>query len=82
MDTMEKEIFNGFGGQVIRRKRRYFVRFDSGGSASKMIEVEITKGESKKFQISEQVAYDVLLNAQQRDEIPKRSLWSWFLWWR
>ena len=64
IEIMEKMIFKGFGCEIVERSGKKYVRYDSGGSASRMEESEITNSEIEKFQLSEKDAYEVLLQAQ------------------
>ena len=63
---MEKLIFKDFGCEIIEKQGKNYVRYDSGGSASRMEESEISNSEVEKFRISEKDAYEVLLKAQKR----------------
>ncbi len=71
MKEMKKRIFIGFGCEVIEKLNKIIVRYDSGGSASQMMENEITSEEVEKIKLSEQDAYEVILNARKRDNNKK-----------
>lgn len=62
----EMVIFNDYGCKVLRKNNQIIVEYDSGGSASKMVEAEITEEELYELMKSEQDAYKVLLRAQSR----------------
>ncbi len=63
---MEKIIFKEFGCEIIEKGGKKYVRYDSGGSASRMEEIEISNSEFEKFKLSEKDAYEVILKAQKR----------------
>lgn len=58
---MQAEIFSGFGCSIVQREKRYFVRYDSGGSASWDMEAEISVADVQKVQKSERDAHEVIL---------------------
>lgn len=64
---MEKVISENFGCRIIERDNKIFIRYDSGTSASKMVENEITAEDAKKAMLSEKDAYEVILKAQQKE---------------
>lgn len=66
---MKKIISEGFGCQIIERDGKLFICFDGGHLAVKMTEYEITKEEAKKAMLSERDAYEVILNAQNRNPL-------------
>ena len=66
---MEKIILDKFGCQVVEKENRLFIRFDSGQFASKIIEYEITEKEANKVSISEYDAYQVIIEALERNMV-------------
>jgi len=69
---MERIISDKFGCQVIEREKLFFIRYDNGQSASKMVESEITSEEAVKAMLSEDDAYQVIVAAIKREK--KQSL--------
>lgn len=67
---MEKVISDKFGCQVIKRGDRFFIRYDGGHIAVKMVEKEITTAEAEKAVISEEDAYEVIVAAIKREQYP------------
>ena len=63
---MNDTIFSGFGIEIFKRDRRYFIRYDAGEIVVQLREDEITEEEAAKAQKSEENAYEVLLACQQR----------------
>ena len=74
---MEKIISDKFGCQVIEKNNKFFVLFDNGTFASKIVEYEITKDEAKKITISENDAYRVLLDVQERQRVKILKDYGW-----
>ena len=68
---MDKQVFSGFGIEIVDRGGRFFVKFDGGGIAIQMREDEITAEEASKAQCSEKDAYEVLLAVQRRQSHKK-----------
>lgn len=64
--NMDKVIFENFGIVVIERNGKFYVQYDSGESASRMIEKEITEAEAEKAMKSERDAYEMLLAREKR----------------
>ena len=60
------EIFSGYGCTILEREGRYFVQYDSGGSASWLLENGISEEECARAQLSERDAYEVILEAERR----------------
>lgn len=58
---MENILSNKFGCSIIERGKKFFMRYDSGDFASKMVESEITKEEAAKALVSEKDALEVIL---------------------
>jgi hypothetical protein len=65
---MEKIISDKFGCQIIERENKIFIRYDSGQSASKMMETEITYEEAKLAMLSEDDAYKIIVTASKREK--------------
>ena len=63
---MNNMIFSGFGIEIFKRDKLYFIRYDAGELAVQFQESEISKDEASRAQRSEESAYDVLLACQQR----------------
>lgn len=59
-------IFSGYGIEIFKRDGKYYVRYDSGGIVSRMIEKEITEEESIKAQKSGKDAYEMLIERERR----------------
>jgi len=68
---MEVKINECFGCIIINRNGKYFIQYDSGGSASWIVENEILPREVEKAQISAESAYEVIIESQKRGD-PKR----------
>lgn len=65
---MEIFMFEAFGCRVINRNGQIFLIVDSGGSISRLVELEITMEEAERLKKSEQDAYKVLMAARKRNE--------------
>ena len=63
---MTDRFFEGFGIEILRRNNQLFIRYDAGHFVIQMVETEITEDEAQKAQISEQDAYEVILETQRR----------------
>jgi len=63
---MHTEIFSGFGCSILKAGERYFIRYDSGGSASWEMEAEISVADAEKARRSERDACEVLLAIDRR----------------
>ena len=63
---MHTELFCVFGCSVLQRGEQYFIRYDSGGSASWDMEAEISVADVEKVQKSERDAYEVILAVQRK----------------
>lgn len=61
---MDEVVFSDFGIEIIRRGGRLFMRYDSGGVASHLVEREISEQEAQQAQQSEQTAYRVILRCE------------------
>lgn len=61
---MKNIVFSDFGCTILRRNDRYFIRYDSGGIVSWLLENEITSDDVKKARLSEKDAYEVILKAE------------------
>lgn len=59
-------VFSGFGIDIIRKSNVFFIRYDAGEIADKIVEQEITEEESVIAQKSEEDAYKVIIAAQAR----------------
>lgn len=68
---MEKVVSEGFGCKIVERSSKFFIQYDNGQAASWIVENEITADEVKKAMLSGKDAYEVILEAQRREE-PKR----------
>lgn len=64
---MDKIISDKFGCQIIKRGYRFFIRYDGGHFAVKMVEKEITSEDAERAMISEQEAYKVIVGAIKRE---------------
>lgn len=68
---MDSIVFSGFGCTILCRDGRYFIRYDSGGIASWLLENEISTADVEKAMKSEKDAYEVILSAE-RERKPSR----------
>lgn len=68
---MDSIVFSGFGCTILCRDGRYFIRYDSGGIASWLLENEIPTTDVEKAMKSEKDAYEVILSAE-RERKPSR----------
>jgi hypothetical protein len=68
---MKYIVFSDFGCTIVRRDDRYFIRYDSGGIVSWLLENEINAEDVEKARKSEKDAYEVILTAQRNKE-PRR----------
>ena len=62
-------VFSGFGIDIAQKRGVFFIRYDAGEIADKIVEQEITKEESVMAQQSEKDAYKVIIVAQGRAKI-------------
>ena len=63
---MDDQIFVGFGVEVLRRGKRFFIKYDMGEIVVQIQEIEITEAEAAKAQKSQNDAYEVILACQLR----------------
>ena len=61
---MDEIVFSDFGIDIVKRFEKFYLRYDAGELVVKMAEIEISKEECTKAQISEQDAYEVILAHQ------------------
>ena len=61
---MERQVFSGYGIEIVERDGRFFARYDAGEIVVQAREDEISPGEALKAQRSEKDAYEVLLSCQ------------------
>lgn len=56
-------IYNQFGIEILKENDSYFIRYDSGEIASKIIKIEITEEEAKEIQqqMTDQAMYNYLI---------------------
>lgn len=56
-------IYNQFGIEVLKENDSYFMRYDAGGIASKIVKIEITEEEAKELQqqMTDQDMYNYLI---------------------
>jgi hypothetical protein len=47
---MDDQIFVGFGVEVLRRGKRFFIKYDMGEIVAQIQEIEITEAEAAKAQ--------------------------------
>jgi len=77
-NSMEKIISDKFGSKIIQKKDKLFIRFDEGHFNVKWVNHEISKDEADRAMRSEQDAYKVCLEAQQRNKTKKKKSCRWF----
>ena len=65
---MKPKIFEDYGIEIYQEDNKYWIRYDDGGIASRMVEDEITKEQSIKAQKSEHDAYLVLLECEKDND--------------
>lgn len=68
---MERIVSEGFGCKIVERGSELFIQYDNGQAASWIVENRITAAEAKKAMLSGKDAYEVILEAEKREE-PKR----------
>lgn len=60
------KIFPKYECKILKRKERYLAQYNSGGSASWLLENEITQEECDRAQCLERDVYEVILDASQK----------------
>ncbi|MFC5500608.1 hypothetical protein ACFPOE_23905 [Caenimonas terrae] len=70
---MSEPFFSDYGVELFKRDGRLFVRYDSGGFASRMIEAEVSEAQVLRLQLGEFEAYRVLLDVQEAAERNEKS---------
>lgn len=60
----EESIFEGHGIEVLKRGKRFFIRYDAGQFAVQMNEIEVSAEEAALAQKGEREAYEILLRAE------------------
>lgn len=65
---MEVKIAECFGIVIVERNRRYFIQYDSGGSASWLVENEINLSDVDRVKASAEGAHKVIIDAQKRNK--------------
>ena len=64
---MDGDILQDYGWcQIIKRDNQYFIRYDSGGIAVKMIECQVDKEEAEKALIDQLQAEKVIIEIQKK----------------
>jgi hypothetical protein len=63
---MDELIFTGYAIEIFKRHGKFFVRYDAGGVVVNIVEKEITEEEAIKAQKSEQDAYEMLIERENR----------------
>lgn len=63
---MEKVISENFGCKILEKESGIYIQYDNGNSASFIVENEITSEEAVKAMESEEMAYQVILIAENR----------------
>ena len=61
---MEKIVSKDFGVEILLRRGRYFIRYDAGEIVVQMKELPISESAARRAQMSEEDAYQVVLNAE------------------
>jgi hypothetical protein len=61
---MEERIFCDYGIEVFLRDGKHYIRVDSGGIASRMIELEVSEEDAIRAQQNSEEAYYVILENQ------------------
>lgn len=57
-------LFNEFGIEISFENEKYYLNFDEGEIAVKMVTIQISEEDAKKAQISSNDAYQVILKYQ------------------
>ena len=57
-------LFNEFGVEISSENAKYFMTYDEGEIAIKMVTIEISKEDAEKAQLSLNYAYEVILKYQ------------------
>ncbi|MDC1285750.1 hypothetical protein N8Z33_03585 [Flavobacteriaceae bacterium] len=64
---MNEDILKDYGWcQVIKRDSKYFIRYDGGGVAVKMIECQVDKEDANKALIDQLQAEKVIIEIQKK----------------
>lgn len=75
---MEKIVSDKFGCKIVEKNKKLFIRFDEGHFNVKFVDYEVSKEEASLAMKSEQDAYKVCLEAQQRDKNNNKKFCRWF----
>ena len=75
---MEKIISDKFGCKIVEKNNRLFIRFDEGHFNVKFVDYEVSEAEASRAMKSEQDAYKVCLEAQQRNKNNNKKSCGWF----